>query len=152
MSTGLNKVLLIGNLCADPELRSTGSGNAVANLRIATNERRKDRDGNWTDHAEYHTIVCFGKTAENAANYLSKGRQVYVEGRLQTRKWQDKTGADRYSTEIVAHEIKFLGAKGDGPYTSAPAGGGYPDGVGGGYKGGGGGAETDIPFDVPVLL
>lgn len=108
----VNKVLLIGNLGQDPEIRTTTSGTAVGNLRLATSERRKDRDGNWGDHTEWHTVVCFGKTAENAGRFLKKGRQVYVEGRLQTRKWQDKDGRDRWSTEVVCDSLRFLGSKG----------------------------------------
>ena len=110
----MNLVILRGNLCQDPEVKAIGSGNTVANLRIATNERRKDKDGNWTDHSEYHTVTAWGRTAENAGKYLTKGRAVLVEGRLQTRKWTDKDGKDRYSTEVVAREIEFLGGKDDG--------------------------------------
>ena len=105
----INKVTLIGNLGQDPDMRSTASGTAVANLRIATTERRKDRDGNWNDHTEWHSVVSFGRTAENVGKYCRKGKQVYIEGRLQTRKWQDRDGRDRYSTEVVADNIRFLG-------------------------------------------
>ena len=104
----VNKVIIIGNLGADPETRESKTGNAVGNLRIATNERRKNRDGDWVDHTEWHRVTVFGKTAENCEKYLSKGRQVYVEGRIQTRKWQDKEGNDRYTTEIVADQVRFL--------------------------------------------
>ncbi len=106
----INKVTLIGNLGQDPDMRSTASGTAVANLRIATTERRKDRDGNWNDHTEWHSVVSFGRTAENVGKYCRKGKQVYIEGRLQTRKWQDRDGRDRYSTEVVADNIRFLGS------------------------------------------
>ena len=109
----INKVTLIGNLGADPEARQANSGMAIANLRIATTSRAKV-NGEWEDVTEWHNVVCFGKTAENASKYLSKGRQVFVEGRIQTRKWQDKEGHDRYSTEIVANELKFLGNKDQG--------------------------------------
>ena len=109
----VNKVILVGNLGQDPEIRTTASGTSVGNLRIATSERRKDRDGNWNDHTEWHTVVCFGKTAENAGLFLRKGRPVYIEGRLQTRKWQDKDGRDRWSTEVVCDSLKFLGSKDD---------------------------------------
>ncbi len=105
----VNKVILIGNLGADPELRYTGNQTPVCTLKIATNERRKDASGNWTDHTEWHQVVAFGKTAENSSQYLQKGRQVFIEGKLQTRKWQDKEGKDRYSTEILANTIQFLG-------------------------------------------
>lgn len=109
----VNKVLLIGNLGADPELRNTAGGTAVCTLRLATTERRKDASGDWTDHTEWHSVVCWGKTAENVARYMRKGGQVYVEGRLQTRKWQDRDGNDRYSTEVVAENIRFLGGRGE---------------------------------------
>jgi single-strand DNA-binding protein len=108
----INKVTLIGNLGQDPDMRSTASGTAVANLRIATTERRKDRDGNWNDHTEWHSVVSFGRTAENVGKYCRKGKQIYIEGRLQTRKWQDRDGRDRYSTEVVADNIRFLGGGG----------------------------------------
>ena len=126
----VNKVILIGNLGQDPEMRSTASGTAVANLRLATADRRKDRDGNWTDHTEWHTVVAFGRTAENVAQYCRKGKQLFVEGRLQTRKWQDRDGRDRYSTEIVADNVRFLGGRGDS------AGYGAPSPMGGGGGGG----------------
>ncbi len=105
----VNKVILIGNLGADPELRYTGNQTPVCTLKIATNERRKDASGNWTDHTEWHQVVAFGKTAENSSQYLQKGRQVFIEGKLQTRKWQDKEGKDRYTTEILANTVQFLG-------------------------------------------
>lgn len=107
----INKVILVGNLGQDPELRTTQGGTQVCKLRIATTERRKVKD-NWEDHTEWHSVVTFGRTAENAGKYLKKGRQVYVEGSLQTRKWQDKTGQDRWTTEIVADIIRFLGSGG----------------------------------------
>lgn len=110
----VNKVILIGNLGADPETRETQSGSSVGNLRIATNERRKNRDGEWVDHTEWHRVTVFGKTADNCDKYLSKGRQVYVEGRIQTRKWQDKEGNDKYTTEIVADQVRFLSGASEG--------------------------------------
>lgn len=106
----VNKVILIGNLGADPEVRTSQSGTKVARLRIATTERVRDRNGNWSDATEWHSIVCFGRTAENVGRFLKKGRQVYVEGRLQTRKWQDRDGNDRWATEVVANDVRFLGA------------------------------------------
>ena len=124
----INKVILIGNLGQDPDLRSTASGATVANLRIATTERRKDRDGNWNDHTEWHSVVSFGRTAENVGKYCRKGKQVYIEGRLQTRKWQDRDGRDRYSTEGVADNIRFLGGGGQ---NASQGQGGYG---GGGYQ------------------
>lgn len=110
----LNRAQLIGHLGQDPEIRSTQGGQSVGSLRVATTEKRKDRDGNWTDHTEWHTVTVWGSTAENCGKYLKKGSQVYVEGRIQTRKWQDKEGKDRYSTEIVAENVRFLGGRGDG--------------------------------------
>ena len=145
----VNKAIIVGHLGADPELRTTTSGNAVCNLRIATSDRKKDNDGNWTDHTEWHNVVCFGKTAENVAKFCRKGRQVYAEGRIQTRKWEDKDGADRWSTEVVAYDVKFLGRNEDDTSpkqqrrqpqkrTQKPASGGYGQ-SGGGYGGGSGG-------------
>lgn len=113
MAKGINKVFLLGNLGQDPELRNTASGVAVTTLRMATNERRKQGD-EWVDHVEWHSVVCFGKTAENCGKYLSKGSQLHVIGRIQTRKWQDKEGKDRYSTEVVADDITFLGGTNGG--------------------------------------
>ena len=111
----VNKVFIMGNLGADPDVRQTPNNTTVCSLRIATNERRKDASGNWSDHTEWHSIVTFGATAENCGKYLKKGRTAFVEGRLQTRKWQDKEGKDRYTTEIVADRIEFIGgSRGDG--------------------------------------
>ena len=110
----VNKVILVGNLGADPESRTTQSGSTVANLRIATTERAKDRDGNWADHTEWHRVACFGRTAENVARFCRKGKQVYIEGKIRTRKWQDRDGNDRWSTEVIADQIRFLGGRGDG--------------------------------------
>jgi len=112
---GVNKVILLGNLGKDPEMRYTPQNMAIANLTIATGERKKDASGNWVDHTEWHRVVVFGKTAENVNQYLKKGRQVYIEGRIRTRKWQDKEGKDRYSTEILADTVQFVGGgRGDG--------------------------------------
>jgi|TARA_R110002110_G_scaffold110581_3_gene275652 single-strand DNA-binding protein len=108
----VNKVILVGRLGHDPELRSTKGGTSVVNIRLATNERRKD-GGEWVDHTEWHTVTVWGKQAENLEKYCTKGKQLYVEGRLQTREFQDKTGADRKSTEVVADQVKFLGDRGD---------------------------------------
>ena len=110
----VNKVILIGNLGADPEMRYTQSGTAVANFRIATSERFKDQSGEWQERTEWHRVVFFGRTAEVCGEYLTKGKQVYVEGRLQTRSWEDKDGNTRYTTEVVGREMKMLGLKGDG--------------------------------------
>jgi len=107
---GLNKVLLLGHLGADPELRFTPTQNPVCNLNVATGEKRKNQDGEWVDHTEWHRVVVWGKQAENCANYLAKGRQVFVEGRIQTRKWQDQEGNTRYATDIVANNVQFISA------------------------------------------
>lgn len=109
---GINKVLLIGNLGDDPEIKYTTSGSAVANFKIATSERWKDKDGNKQERTEWHRIVAFGRLAEICAEYLTKGKQVYIEGRIQTRQWDDKDGNKRYTTEIVANEMQMLGGKG----------------------------------------
>ena len=120
----VNKVILIGNLGADPESRTAGSGTEVCNLRLATTSRRKVGD-RWEDFTEWHRVVTFGKTAENCGRYLKKGRQVFVEGELRTDKWQDKEGRDRWTTEIVAREVRFLGSgdgsRGDGGSQDRPA-------------------------------
>ncbi len=107
----LNKVMIIGRLGQDPQTNHTQSGTACANLSIATDEGYKDQYGNKIDKTEWHRVTCWQKLAELVAKYLHKGSMVYVEGKLQTRKWQDKTGADRYTTEIVAREVKFLDSK-----------------------------------------
>jgi single-strand DNA-binding protein len=121
MAGGLNKVLLIGNLGADPELRHTSAGQAVAELRVATGRKWKAADGTQRDETEWHRVVVWGEQAEHCAKYLAKGRQVYVEGRLQTRKWQDKQGAERWTTEVVAQVVQFLGGRegGAGEATSS---------------------------------
>jgi single-strand DNA-binding protein len=110
----LNKVMLMGNLGKDPEVRYTASGQAVASFSIATSERYKSKSGDWEEKTEWHNIVLWGKQAETAKDYLSKGKTVFIEGRLQTRKWQDKDGRDRYTTEIVGDRMQFVGSKGDG--------------------------------------
>jgi single-strand DNA-binding protein len=114
MARGLNKVMLIGNLGADPEVRYTPSGQAVATIRVATNRRRRDPNGNMIDETEWHRVVAWERLAELAQNYLHKGRQVYVEGRLQTRQWTDQQGQQRYTTEIIANDITLLGGRGEG--------------------------------------
>lgn len=111
---GVNKAFLLGNLGADPELRYTGSQTPVCTLNLATGERRRNAEGEWVDHTEWHSVVVWGKQAENCSRYLSKGRQVFIEGRIQTRKWQDKDGRDRYTTEIVASNVQFVGGRGEG--------------------------------------
>ena len=134
----VNKAILVGNLGQDPEIRSTAGGMPVASLRLATTHSRKDRDGNWSDQTEWHSVVVFGKQAETIGKYCRKGKQLYIEGRIQTRKWQDRDGRDRYSTEIVAENFRFLGSRGDDAGSNYSSGGGYGAGnSGGGYNGGG---------------
>ena len=128
----VNKVILIGNLGADPETRYLPSGDAVTNIRIATTDTWKDKSGEKQEHTEWHRVAFFGKTAEIAGEYLKKGSPVYVEGRIRTRKWQDKEGQERYSTEIVADRRQLLGGRGGGggdsmarePATAAAGSGG----------------------------
>ncbi|HSM14512.1 MAG TPA: single-stranded DNA-binding protein [Thermoanaerobaculia bacterium] len=140
----LNKVFLIGNLGQDPEVRHTNSGQPVANLRLATSRRVKDRDGNWSDQTEWHTVVCFSRTAELAGQYLHKGSKIFVEGRIQTRSWEDREGKKQYRTEVVCENLKFLdprGGAGGGGYDSGNASGGGSQGNGGDDFG-----DDDIPF------
>jgi single-strand DNA-binding protein len=121
MARGINKVILIGNLGRDPETRYTQGGAAVTNLRIATAESWKDRQtGEQQERTEWHSVVCFARLGEIAGEYLRKGSKVYIEGRLQTRKWQDKEGHDRYSTEIVANDMQMLDSRGGGDSGDAP--------------------------------
>ena len=152
----VNKVILIGNLGKKPELRYTPGGQAVANFNIATNERWGGKDGQPVqERTEWHRIVTFGRTAENCGQYLDKGRSVYVEGRLQTREWTDKEGQKRYTTEIVAQTVQFLGGKGGGAGDFAGAGdgeratatvpaGGAP--IQDDFSGDPGGSDDDLPF------
>jgi single-strand DNA-binding protein len=126
MARGVNKVILVGNLGKDPEIRYMPNGNAVANLTLATTESWKDKQtGDQQEKTEWHRIVMFRRLAEIAGEYLKKGSQVYIEGKLQTRKWQDNSGNDRYTTEIVADEMQMLGSRGGGSAgfadNSAPA-------------------------------
>lgn len=125
----LNRVMLIGRLGRDPEIRYAGNGTPIANLRLATDESYVDRDGNKVERTEWHSVVVFQRQAENCKTYLSKGSLVFVEGSLQTRKWQDQQGQDRYSTEVKASRVQFLDRKGAG----AGAGTGVEEG---GYGGG----------------
>lgn len=110
----VNKAILIGNLGKDPELRYTPGGQAVASFPLATSEKWKDKEGVMQDKTEWHNIVVWGRQAETAKEYLAKGRQVYIEGRIQTRSWDDKDGNKRYTTEIVAMRVQFLGGRGQG--------------------------------------
>ena len=152
MARGLNKVMLIGNLGADPEIRyGTGGGSQITNIRLATAESWRDKEtGDQQERTEWHRVVFFGRLAEVAGEYLKKGSQVYVEGRIQTRKWNDKEGVERFSTEIIASEMQMLGGRagGGGGGFEAPAAG-RSGGPSGGYDappaarsgGGGGGAR-----------
>ena len=168
MARGVNKVILIGNLGADPETRYTPNGNAVCNLNVATDESYKDRQsGQLVPRTEWHRVVMFGKVAEIAGQYLRKGSKVYIEGRLQTRKWQDQSGQDRYSTEIVVDingQMQMLDSRGgEGGGTSAgpsqsqqrpqqnrsqqPPPGNYDDAPAGGYAPQSGGGSMPEPVD-----
>jgi single-strand DNA-binding protein len=145
MARGINKVILIGNLGADPETRAMPSGTTVANLRIATSESWRDKQtGEQQERTEWHRVALFGRLAEIAGEYLRKGSQVYIEGSLRTRKWQDKQGNERYSTEIVGNELQMLGGRGGagGAGAGAPAGGAAS---GGGAGGGSPGAREPYP-------
>ena len=153
MARGINKVILVGNLGQDPQTRAMPSGKAVVNLRIATTDQWRDKQtGENKENTEWHTVVMFDRLAEIAAEYLRKGSQVYIEGKLRTRKWQDKDGNDRYSTEIVANEMQMLGGRGGG---GGGGGGGYdrepaprqaPASSG---SGSGGGGRDDFDDDIP---
>jgi len=140
----LNKAMIIGNLCDDPEMRSTQSGTPVANMTVATNREWTDDRGEKQEDAEFHRIVVFGNQAQACGDYLEKGRQVYVEGRIQTNEWEDRDGNTNYTTEIVAQTVQFLsGGSGGGgqqkPPTSEPPGG----------FGEGGGGDDEFSDDIP---
>ena len=149
MARGINKVILIGNLGADPETRAMPSGTSVANLRIATSESWRDKQsGEQQERTEWHRVALFGRLAEIATEYLRKGSQVYIEGSLRTRKWQDKQGVERYSTEIIGNELQMLGGRGGGAGGgsaggggAAPAGGRDPYDQSGGASGGASGGS-----------
>jgi single-strand DNA-binding protein len=147
----VNKVILLGNLGRDPETRYTTGGDAVTNLRIATSEQWKDKSGEKQEKTEWHTVVLFGRQAEIAGEYLKKGRSVYIEGRLQTRKWTDKEGVEKYSTEIVGDRMQLIGGRsegGGGGDAEFSAGGGASSGGGAKREGGGssgGGGEKRAP-------
>ena len=147
----VNKVILIGNLGADPEVRYLPSGDAVTNIRIATTDTWKDKSGEKQEHTEWHRIAFFGKLAEIAGEYLKKGSPVYVEGRIRTRKWQDKDGQERYSTEIVADRMQLLGSRtgGSEQMARAPKAAEEPGAKPAPAKKGGGSfddMDDDIPF------
>jgi single-strand DNA-binding protein len=157
MARGVNKVILVGNLGADPDTRYMPSGKAVTNIRVATSESWKDRTtGDMQERTEWHSVVMYDKLGEIAAEYLRKGSQVYIEGKIRTRKWQDKEGKDRYTTEIIADQMQMLGGRGGGggasgearsssrPAPAAEDRSAAPVDEGGG--GGGGEFDDDIPF------
>jgi len=135
MARGVNKVILLGNLGKDPEVKYAQSGMAIARFSLATTERAKDKDGNWQDKTEWHNLVAFGRTAEVAGEYLKKGRTVYIEGALRTSSWDDKeSGQKKYKTEVIINDLVMVGGQRDG-------------GEGGGYSGGRGGARSGNNFD-----
>lgn len=141
MARGVNKVILVGNLGKDPEVRYMPNGGAVANVTVATSEQWKDKQtGEQKERTEWHNVVFYQRLAEIVGEYLKKGSQIYVEGSLRTRKWQDKSGNDRYTTEIIASEMQMLGGRGGGGGGSASFGGGKS-------AGGGGGGGDEAPFN-----
>jgi single-strand DNA-binding protein len=158
MPRGVNKVILIGNLGADPETRAMPSGMTVANLRIATSESWKDKQsGEQKERTEWHSVALFGRLGEVAGEYLKKGSQVYIEGSLRTRKWQDKEGRDRYTTEIVASDMQMIGGRG-GPGGSGGGGGGSyepreragaSEAAGAGAGAGAGASAEEFDDDIP---
>ncbi|MDE2338179.1 MAG: single-stranded DNA-binding protein [Gammaproteobacteria bacterium] len=157
MARGVNKVIIIGNLGADPESRAMPSGASVANLRIATTESWRDKQsGEQQERTEWHRVALFGRLAEVASEYLRKGSQVYIEGSLRTRKWQDKQGNERYTTEIVANDMQMLGGRGGGGGGGGSGGGAppressdYGQSTGGASGGSSGGEGTDFDDDIP---
>jgi single-strand DNA-binding protein len=141
----VNKVILVGNLGADPEIRYLPSGDAIANIRLATTDRYKDKaSGEFKEATEWHRVAFFGRLAEIVGEYLKKGSAVYIEGRLRTRKWQGQDGQDRYSTEIVAEQMQMLGGRGGAGAGGMPAGdeGGYSREPSESRGGGGGGGRS----------
>jgi single-strand DNA-binding protein len=147
----VNKVILIGNLGRDPEVRTTPNGQTVASFTLATSRKWKDKDGNRQEQTEWHNIVVWGRSAETAGQYLTKGKQLYVEGRLQTRSWEDRTsGEKRYKTEVVCDNFQMLGGRGDSGGGARSAGGdpGHTEPEEQHFQGGGGGGmdDDDIPF------
>ncbi len=145
MAANINRVVLVGNLTRDPEVRQTPSGTSVCSLRIAVNSRRRDEGGQWTDKPNYFSISVFGNQAESCAQYLSKGRPVAIDGRLDWREWQTQDGQKREAVEIVAESVQFLGSRGDG---DASGGGNQfvPAGASSGSDADFQGTDDDIPF------
>ena len=147
MARGVNKVILVGNLGKDPEVRYMPSGNAVANVTLATTDSWKDKQsGEKQERTEWHNVVFYSRLAEIVGEYLKKGSQVYVEGRLQTRKWQDKSGNDRYTTEIIASDMQMLGSRGGSAGFSAER---APAPQQQAAAAGGGGSAPDFDDDIP---
>ena len=147
MAQGVNKAIILGNLGRDPELRYTQNGTAVANFSIATTERWNDRDGQRQEHTEWHRVVAWGKLAEICGQYLTKGKQIYIEGSIRTRQWEDRDGNTRYTTEIRANNMLMLGRAGDSDFVDqppmdqpSPAGDAGPDAVTDAVT------DDDIPF------
>jgi single-strand DNA-binding protein len=124
---GVNKVIIVGNLGRDPEVRYSQGGMAICNFSVAVSERKKDGEDGWKDVVEWFRVKCFGKQAENAGQYLAKGKQVYVEGRLEQSKYKDKEGNERLSVDVVANTIQFLGGKGEGKASAGGAHAPAPD-------------------------
>ena len=142
MARGVNKVILVGNLGADPETRAMPSGGTVANLRLATTESWRDKtSGDQQERTEWHRVTLYGRLAEIASEYLRKGSQVYIEGSLRTRKWQDKQGTERYTTEIIGNDMQMLGGRG-GAGGGGGGGGGFSESSGGGSSSRGGGGRS----------
>ena len=151
MARGINKAIIVGNLGRDPEVRYTANGNAIANITVATTESWKDKQsGERQEKTEWHREVFSGSLAEIAGEYLKKGAQVYIEGRLQTRKWEDKGGQERYTTEIVASEMQMLGSRGGGA-SGAPEGdySGEAPSATGSSSGSTSGGDPDLDDDIP---
>jgi len=143
----VNKVILIGNLGRDPEVRTTPNGQTVASFTLATSRRWKDKDGNRQEQTEWHNIVVWGRQAETAGQYLTKGKQVFVEGRLQTRSWEDRTsGEKRYKTEVVCENFQMLGGRGDSGGAARSSDPGHAEPEDPHFQGGGGMDDDDIPF------
>jgi single-strand DNA-binding protein len=141
----VNKVILIGNLGKDPEVKYTPQGTPVAKITLATNERFKGKDGNWQDRTEWHNVVLWQRLAEIAGEYLKKGGKVYIEGRLQTRSWDDKqTGQKKYMTEVVANDLVLLSGRGEG------GGGEYSSSRGAAQSSGGNNFDQTVPADAPA--
>lgn len=152
MARGVNKVILVGNLGKDPEVRYMPSGGAVANVTLATSEQWKDKDsGEKKDRTEWHNVVFYNKLAEIVGEYLKKGSQVYVEGSIRTRKWQDKEGRDRYTTEIIASDMQMLGSRsgGSASYDQSPSDSGPSSGGSRGSSSDTGGGFGDFDDDIP---